>query len=350
MTPINIRFIKKTDNPALAIIIRGALKEFGANRQGTVYYDDSTDHLFELFQQEKALYHVAEMNGEVVGGAGIFPTEGLDADTCELVKMYLSPSVRGMGAGKILMNHCFVAAKEKGFSKLTEAVSFRRYKLSESTHLTYVGFALESVMVIEHNDLVIVNINDALNSHHQNVVDMFLKEIKTRWGAIDILLSGWSGAGYFPNTVHYDGKDDYAIGKIREQYFGNHLCKIVKYLAPKIVAPFAPGFALLAKSKQWINDVKFPRGMFESYYRKNFDAQTTIAFNILYPSDYFNDLKFNAVSPYYRQLQNGSLNHLIPELYKNEMEEMNVEVWDDDASVDSLIKKLTYQVNENKTI
>ena len=98
MNPINIRLIEKADNPALAIIIRGALKEFGANRPGTVYYDDSTDHLFELFQQEKAVYHVAEMNGQVVGGAGIFPTEGLNEDTCELVKMYLSPAVRGMGA------------------------------------------------------------------------------------------------------------------------------------------------------------------------------------------------------------------------------------------------------------
>ena len=118
MNPINIRLIEKADNPALAIIIRGALEEFGANRPGTVYYDDSTDHLFELFQQEKAVYHVAEMNGEVVGGAGIFPTEGLNADTCELVKMYLSRAVRGMGAGKMLMNHCFAAAKEKGFLKL----------------------------------------------------------------------------------------------------------------------------------------------------------------------------------------------------------------------------------------
>lgn len=118
MDPIRIRLLKKADNPAITIIIRGALKEFGANRPGTVYYDESTDHLFELFQQEKALYHVAEMNGEVVGGAGIFPTEGLEADTCELVKMYLSPWVRGVGAGKMLMNHCFAAAKEKGFLKL----------------------------------------------------------------------------------------------------------------------------------------------------------------------------------------------------------------------------------------
>lgn len=118
MNQINIRLIEKADDPALAIIIRGALKEFGANRPGTVYYDDSTDHLFELFKQEKAVYHIAEMNGAVVGGAGIFPTAGLDTDTCELVKMYLSPPARGMGAGKMLMKHCFAAAKENGFLKL----------------------------------------------------------------------------------------------------------------------------------------------------------------------------------------------------------------------------------------
>ena len=118
MNQINIRLIEKADNPALAIIIREALKEFGANRPGTVYYDYSTDHLFELFKQEKAVYHIAEMDGALVGGAGIFPTAGLDTDTCELVKMYLSPPARSMGVGKILMEHCFAAAKENGFLKL----------------------------------------------------------------------------------------------------------------------------------------------------------------------------------------------------------------------------------------
>lgn len=118
MEKINIRLIELKDNAALAIIIRNALKEFGANRPGTVYFDDSTDHLFELFQQEKAVYHVAVLNGEVAGGAGIFPTAGLEANTCELVKMYLSPLVRGLGAGKLLMNQCLVAAKNNGFTKV----------------------------------------------------------------------------------------------------------------------------------------------------------------------------------------------------------------------------------------
>ena len=118
MNEIHIRLIYKNDNKALAVIIRSALKEFGANKPGTVYFDDTTDKLFELFQQPKAAYHVVTINNEVVGGGGIFFTEGLDADTCELVKLYLSPESRGQGLGKILMNKCLYTAMEFGFKKV----------------------------------------------------------------------------------------------------------------------------------------------------------------------------------------------------------------------------------------
>ena len=118
MKEIHIRLIDKNDNEALAVIIRSALKEFGANKPGTVYFDDTTDKLFELFQQPKAAYHIVTINNEVVGGGGIFYTEGLDADTCELVKLYLSPAGRGLGLGKILMNKCLQTAIEFGFKKV----------------------------------------------------------------------------------------------------------------------------------------------------------------------------------------------------------------------------------------
>jgi len=118
MQQIQIRLIDKNDNKVLASIIRNALKEFGANKPGTVYFDDSTDKLFELFQQAKSAYHVAIINNEVVGGGGIFYTPGLDEDTCELVKLYLSPASRGLGVGKLLMKQCLHTAKELGFKKV----------------------------------------------------------------------------------------------------------------------------------------------------------------------------------------------------------------------------------------
>ena len=115
MSTINIRPISIADNPLIATIIRSCLTEFGANKPGTVYYDKTTDQLFELFQENGAAYFIAEQEGNIVGGGGIFPSPGLPAGTCELVKMYLLPSARGTGIGAILMNKCMSKAKEMGF-------------------------------------------------------------------------------------------------------------------------------------------------------------------------------------------------------------------------------------------
>ncbi len=116
MEGVTIRPIAPGDNASMANIIRRSLEEFGAARPGTVYYDDTTDHLFELFQSTpKSAYYVAIKEGQLVGGAGIFPTEGLPEDTCELVKMYLSPAARGSGLGRFMIDQCLQKAKENGF-------------------------------------------------------------------------------------------------------------------------------------------------------------------------------------------------------------------------------------------
>lgn len=115
---INFRDIRPGDNPALAKIVRDTLAEFGANHPNTVYYDPTTDTLFEVFQTTRSKYFIAELDGEIVGGGGIYPTDGLPADTCELVKMYLLPKARGLGLGKTLIEKCIEAAKENGFKKI----------------------------------------------------------------------------------------------------------------------------------------------------------------------------------------------------------------------------------------
>jgi putative acetyltransferase len=94
------------------------LKEFGANHPGTVYYDDSTNHLSDVFETPGSIYFVAEFNGEVVGGGGIYPTEGLPTDTCELVKMYLYPQIRGIGLGTLLIKKCIDFAKQTGYQNI----------------------------------------------------------------------------------------------------------------------------------------------------------------------------------------------------------------------------------------
>lgn len=118
MQPAIIRTIGPGDDKALATIIRDTLTEFKANKPGTVYFDETTDHLSSVFTTAGSVYFVAELHGEIIGGGGIYPTANLANGTCELVKLYLSPKGRGKGIGKLLMERCLLAAKELGYKKL----------------------------------------------------------------------------------------------------------------------------------------------------------------------------------------------------------------------------------------
>jgi putative acetyltransferase len=118
MTDVLIRPIQFSDNAALARVIRDALTEFGADKPGTVYFDPTTDDLFTLFRQPQSHYFVADIQGIIQGGAGIFPSPGLPEDTAELVKMYLRPEARGMGLGSILIQRCLEFAPTAGFKRI----------------------------------------------------------------------------------------------------------------------------------------------------------------------------------------------------------------------------------------
>jgi putative acetyltransferase len=115
---ITIRDIRHSDNPILSKIVKDTLKEFGANHPNTVYYDPTTDALYEMFQKKGARYFVAEINEEIVGGSGIYPTDDLPGDTCELVKMYLLPHARGSGLGRTLIEKSLAYAKEAGYKNV----------------------------------------------------------------------------------------------------------------------------------------------------------------------------------------------------------------------------------------
>jgi putative acetyltransferase len=141
-----IRPIAPGDAAALARAVRETLAEFGAAKPGTAYYDEATDHLPELFSQTpRSAYFVAELNGEVLGGGGIFPTENLPADTVELVKLYLLPAARGRGVGKALINYCLEAARANGYARLyletTEELT-QAIPLYEKLGFTYLPAAL----------------------------------------------------------------------------------------------------------------------------------------------------------------------------------------------------------------
>lgn len=116
---IIIRKIEEKDNPFIESIIKSSLEEFGVNKPGTAYYDVSTTQMFQSYTGERMAYFVAvnEQN-QVLGGAGIFPTEGLENNTCELVKMYISSNERGNGISTLLFHACENFASENGFKKI----------------------------------------------------------------------------------------------------------------------------------------------------------------------------------------------------------------------------------------
>lgn len=112
------RSIEKKDNAALAKVIRDAFIEFNIPQEGTVYTEPTTDHLYDVFQHPGSAYFIAEEDGVVLGGCGVYPTDALPDGCAELVKFYLAAAARGKGIGKILMDKSAEAAVQLGYKQL----------------------------------------------------------------------------------------------------------------------------------------------------------------------------------------------------------------------------------------
>ena len=117
MSAFSIRPIEARDDAGMAGIIRAVMPEFGACGDGFAINDPEVDWMSRAYGAPRCAYFVVEMDGRVVGGAGVASLEGGDAATCELRKMYFLPHARGIGAGAALMETCLQAAREAGFHR-----------------------------------------------------------------------------------------------------------------------------------------------------------------------------------------------------------------------------------------
>lgn len=114
---MNIREIKKEDNPFIASIIRQVMTEFGASGEGFSIHDEEVNSMYENYTTPGAKYFVVEDKGKIVGGGGVAPLAGGDKDICELKKMYFLPEVRGKGAGVQIMEKCLDAARSLNYKQ-----------------------------------------------------------------------------------------------------------------------------------------------------------------------------------------------------------------------------------------
>lgn len=111
-----IRTISKTDDAALAKIIRHSLKSFDLDIPGTAYFDAELDHLSSYYDASpKRQYFVALTDsGEVLGGDGIAeydPEHGV----AELQKLYLAKKAQGHHLSYKLLDAAVDFAKQAGY-------------------------------------------------------------------------------------------------------------------------------------------------------------------------------------------------------------------------------------------
>lgn len=112
-----IREITKEDNARVAQVVRKVLVDLGVPKVGTAYADPALDHMYENYDVSKAVYFVIELEGAIIGCAGIAQLENYHGNCCELQKMYLLERARGRGLGSQMMNTCLSAAKTFGYEE-----------------------------------------------------------------------------------------------------------------------------------------------------------------------------------------------------------------------------------------
>ena len=120
------------DADGIRELITTCLSEYGleTDPQGI---EDLEDIEGGYFERGGTFWVIDEADGKIVGSAGLYP---IDAETCELRKMYLSPDRRGQKLGIRLLVELIGEARSLGYrtvrletaSAMTKAIAlYRRY-------------------------------------------------------------------------------------------------------------------------------------------------------------------------------------------------------------------------------
>jgi len=112
-----IREIQSGDNEQIANVIRQVFISDDYPKTGTAFADKQLDFMFETYDKPKSIYLVVEVEGKIVGGAGVSQLDNSEENICELQKMYFLQEVRGKGIGFKMIQKCLTKAKEFGYEK-----------------------------------------------------------------------------------------------------------------------------------------------------------------------------------------------------------------------------------------
>jgi putative acetyltransferase len=115
MSKVTIRRIRPDDDPVVERVLVEVLTEFEATGEGFSDQDTELTAMSAAYGGSDSAYFVAELDGEVVGGAGVGRLPQAEPHVCELRKMYLLRGARGHGIGRRLLETCVQAAREMGY-------------------------------------------------------------------------------------------------------------------------------------------------------------------------------------------------------------------------------------------
>jgi len=115
LSHLRFRTATNDDREQVQSLVFGVLAEFDLKPDPDVTDADLLDIETNYLNRGGLFDLIEDENGKLVGTFGLYP---LDANTCELRKMYLMPAVRGQGLGKYVLRKAVERAKEMGFKEM----------------------------------------------------------------------------------------------------------------------------------------------------------------------------------------------------------------------------------------
>jgi putative acetyltransferase len=140
LSHLRFRTATNKDREQVQSLVFGVLAEFDLKPDPDATDADLQDIEANYITRGGVFDVIEDENGKLVGTFGLYP---LDANTCELRKMYLVPAVRGQGLGKYVLRKAVERAKEMGFKEMVLETSS---KLVAAIQL-YRQFGLQQIQI-----------------------------------------------------------------------------------------------------------------------------------------------------------------------------------------------------------
>lgn len=112
---VRIRAATNLDVESVKRLVFATLREYGLQPDPESTDADLSDIEESYFKRGGMFEVIEDAEGRLLGTAGIYP---LDAETCELRKMYFAQKLRGRGLGRHMLERMLNNARRLGFKRM----------------------------------------------------------------------------------------------------------------------------------------------------------------------------------------------------------------------------------------